>query len=148
MIHKGILRDAGISLLRRRPEIFDAWPISFVWPNPHQARIGDPGDGVDAIAVRSRRDVIEDTVPAGLEFGIMRQDERRPFKPIAFRIIAHQMAVIVRGPDAMMSIQEQSLSVNGTNAADIPAGTAFSVINDEMIPGIAQRVKQVTLLIV
>src|SRR5437588_3747250 len=34
--------EAGVACLCRRPKIFDARPISFVWPDAHQPRIRTP----------------------------------------------------------------------------------------------------------
>jgi len=83
-----------------------------VGPEAQEPGLGNPRHAKNAFAIGRRRDVVEDAVPAGLKERIVRQREGRAFEPVWFRIVAHQVPVIVRGPHAMLAVEEQGLGVD------------------------------------
>jgi hypothetical protein len=87
-------------------------------------------------------------VPAGLEFGVVREDERRTFQPVPFGIITDEVTVVVGGPDAVFAIEKERLGIDGPDAAEVAAGARPGIEDDEMIAGIAEGIEPVPFLVV
>src|SRR6267378_1376240 len=125
--------ETQVTKLRGRPEILDSRPIAFIRPDAHQTRVRRPGGSVDAFAIGRRRHVIKHAVPTGLIVQVMRQQTGRDFQAVRLRRVPHQTSVVTTGPDAMPFVEEQSLRIDGANAANVASLAAAYIIDDEMI---------------
>lgn len=133
MVDESVFRDARVAPLRGGSQIFDARPLALAGPDAHQTRVGDPGDCIDALTVGCGGNIVKDTVPACLEFQVVRQYEGGPFESIFFRVVPNEMPVIVSDPDAVLSIEKQGLSIDRSNAADIAPCSRLGVVDNEVI---------------
>src|SRR5882762_2546946 len=78
----------------------------------------------------------------------MRYETGRDFQAVGFRRVAHQASVIAAGPDTMALVEEQSLRIDGADAADVAALAGAKIIDDEMIARIADGIEQAALFVV
>src|ERR1700674_844022 len=139
--------ETGVPKLRGRPEVLDSRPLALIRPDAHQARIRAPGGSVDAFAIGRGCHVIKYAVPAGLIVQVMRQQTGRDFQAVRLRRVAHQTSVVSTGPDTMLLVEEQSLRIDGANAANVASLAGAEIINEEMIARVTYGVEQAALFI-
>src|SRR5215467_9402573 len=87
-------------------------------------------------------------MPAALIIAGMGQQTRRDIQAVRLRRIAHQPPIVATGPDTMPLVEEQSLRIDGTNAAKVAPLASVKIIDDEVIARIAHGVQQAALFIV
>jgi hypothetical protein len=70
------------------------------------------------------------------------------FGQMRIRRVAHQTPVVTTGPDTMPIVEEQSLRIDGANAANVASLAGAQIIDDEMIARVTHGVELPTLFIV